>query len=200
MESWQTRRESERLKHRNGNGFGAPLDMAVRLWPTPTTQDAENNGGPSQQERHSPPLNVQAAWPTPAATDGSKSGQVTERKARLGGSLTEGVSAATWRTPHHGDARHWSHKTPGHRQSQGHAVYLSNQAGGRLNPEWVTALMGFPPGWVTDGLLPQDPNTTGSPPAPSPAAIRSERPNSKPSATPSSRKSSRSSDANSSRR
>ena len=42
---------------------GAPsLDTMARrgLWPTPTAQDAANNGGPSQYERNSPPLNAVA--------------------------------------------------------------------------------------------------------------------------------------------
>ena len=35
--------------------------MAARnMWPTPTTQDGENNGAPSQHERNSLPLNAQA--------------------------------------------------------------------------------------------------------------------------------------------
>ena len=33
------------------------------LWPTPTTQDAKNNGGPSQQNRNTPLLNAQAGGP-----------------------------------------------------------------------------------------------------------------------------------------
>lgn len=39
---------------------GEELDLptAVKLWPTPTTQDASNNGGPSQSERNSLPLNA----------------------------------------------------------------------------------------------------------------------------------------------
>ncbi len=35
-------------------------DGSVRPWPTPTTQDAANNGGPSQQDRNTPPLNAAA--------------------------------------------------------------------------------------------------------------------------------------------
>jgi hypothetical protein len=31
---------------------------ARTMWPTPTTQDAANNGGPSQSERNTPPLNA----------------------------------------------------------------------------------------------------------------------------------------------
>ena len=32
--------------------------MGVKMWPTPTTQDAANNGGPSQYKRNSLPLNA----------------------------------------------------------------------------------------------------------------------------------------------
>ncbi len=35
-------------------------DGSVGRWPTPTTQDAANNGGPSQQDRNTPPLNAAA--------------------------------------------------------------------------------------------------------------------------------------------
>ncbi|WP_233863512.1 hypothetical protein [Paraburkholderia adhaesiva] len=34
------------------------LPAAVRTWPTPTCQDAENNGGPSQHVRNTKPLNA----------------------------------------------------------------------------------------------------------------------------------------------
>lgn len=38
---------------------------------------------------------------------------------------------------------------------------LQNVVGGRLNPEWVRCLMGFPPGWLDiDGPLPTDANST----------------------------------------
>ena len=37
---------------------GTTLVDYVRLWPTPTTQDASNNGGPSQFSRNSLPLNA----------------------------------------------------------------------------------------------------------------------------------------------
>jgi hypothetical protein len=37
--------------------------VELGLWPTPTTQDAANNGGPSQASRHSPPLNSLVGGP-----------------------------------------------------------------------------------------------------------------------------------------
>jgi len=37
---------------------GDGLATAVKKWPTPTTQDARNNGSPSQQQRNTQPLNA----------------------------------------------------------------------------------------------------------------------------------------------
>jgi hypothetical protein len=39
---------------------GTSLGWAVRNWPTPTVQDAKNNGAPSQMVRNTPPLNAVA--------------------------------------------------------------------------------------------------------------------------------------------
>ncbi len=39
---------------------GNALATAVNLWPSPTKQDAHNNGGPSQYDRNSLPLNAKA--------------------------------------------------------------------------------------------------------------------------------------------
>ena len=69
IENWTERRERERAKGRNGNGFGIPLDMAARLWATPTINDSKNNGSASQQERRGSDLNVQVKQmlPTPSS-------------------------------------------------------------------------------------------------------------------------------------
>ena len=37
---------------------GTSLTVAVKTWPTPTVQDAKNNGGPSQHRRNDTPLNA----------------------------------------------------------------------------------------------------------------------------------------------
>lgn len=43
----------------NGQGQGGgEFDKAARKMPTPTVQDSANNGGPSQSERNTPPLNA----------------------------------------------------------------------------------------------------------------------------------------------
>ena len=73
---------------------GTTLVDAVRLWPTPTTQDAHNNSGPAQHRRNVKPLNVLAGHPDPEKP----------------------------RDP--------------------------TNPPGRLNPDWVEMLMGFPTGWT----------------------------------------------------
>lgn len=52
-ESWSARRQA-------GQVSTPPLAMAAIMWPTVTTQDAKNNAGPSQFERNTKPLNVEA--------------------------------------------------------------------------------------------------------------------------------------------
>ena len=68
VESWEARRQRDLAKRANGNGQGTPLGIAVRTDPngwrperraTPTTQDGSNNGGDSQHERNTLPLNAQ---------------------------------------------------------------------------------------------------------------------------------------------
>jgi len=56
------RRQRCKEKNKNGNGFGLTLNQAVKvaMYPTPTVQDASNNGGPSQYQRNSLPLNAVA--------------------------------------------------------------------------------------------------------------------------------------------
>lgn len=48
LDKYLARRAREKAKGRNGNGFGMPLDMAVRLLPTPTTMEA--HGGRSTED------------------------------------------------------------------------------------------------------------------------------------------------------
>ena len=51
------KKEAKRLHPRGQYTLGT--QMAERMWATPTAQDAKNNGGPSQMERNSLPLNAE---------------------------------------------------------------------------------------------------------------------------------------------
>jgi len=80
------------------------------------------------------------------------------RKRRQGWSANLNDQAA-WATPM---ARDWRSGTGADHGS--HSPPLSSQAQGMLNPAWVEALMGYPPGW-TDIAGPPDlesRNTPGS--------------------------------------
>ena len=54
LETWQARREAVKVKAKNGNGFGVPLDMAVQMWPTPCAREWKD--GTSSGNRKSPNL------------------------------------------------------------------------------------------------------------------------------------------------
>ena len=81
-------------------------------------------------------------------------GALSEAEAMIAGSLTPArmkywPKAARskknrWRTPKATDG---SNGGPNARDSSG-APHLSGQVGGRLNPEWVEWLMGWPIGWT----------------------------------------------------
>lgn len=55
--------EAWRARQARGDVATPPLALAVKMWPRPTTQDSANNGGPSQMERNTPPLNAAVQAP-----------------------------------------------------------------------------------------------------------------------------------------
>jgi len=113
------------------------LDRWVNMWPTPTAQDAKNDGGPSQWKRNSDPLNVAVKrWPTPTAGDAKSSGSrnTENSQAHPGVSLTDAVCGdgdmgrKRWPTPQ----AHDSH--PGHAARVGR---FGTRHGGRNLNDWA---------------------------------------------------------------
>jgi hypothetical protein len=51
--------ETWMIRHKAGKVATPPLSLAVKMWPTPTCQDAKNNGSPSQMVRNTKPLNAE---------------------------------------------------------------------------------------------------------------------------------------------
>lgn len=99
--------------------------MAQRgLWPTPTTQDAENTGGPAQFRRNSLPLNAAVQlWPMPTVNG-------NYNRVGLSPKAGDGLATAVRRAE---EASAPGEQTP---------------TRGPLNPRWVEWLMGFPDGWT----------------------------------------------------
>lgn len=86
-ESWLKRRA-------DGKVATPPLSLAVKMFPTPSAQDAHNNGSESQRRRKTAPLNAQVlqTFPTPTADDANnasanRSGQYQSLTRSAGGKL-----------------------------------------------------------------------------------------------------------------
>lgn len=119
----------------------------VSRLPTPTTQDAKNNGGPSQFGRNTKPLNVEAAMlGTPQARDA---------KGRPGRQEDKNLN--------HDVARHnlltnWGKFEPAIRRWEevlGRTAPAPTKPDGkdeahRLSSLFTEWLMGLPEGWITD--------------------------------------------------
>lgn len=140
LDAWSARRDRVRESAGNGNGFGVPLGVAVRLLPTPTTEPATGNG-------HARNLGAEARLlPTPSAADANSSG-APEGQTYRGVSLTD----ATVRQP-----GHWGQYADAiERHERIHGPAPSPTEPGRngqprLSPRFVEWMMCLAPGWVTD--------------------------------------------------
>lgn len=117
-------------------------------WPTPTASDSDRGGGRGTKAEGGPGLQeaTRRLWPTATAGDAKASGSrnTADSKAHPGVSLTDAI-----------------------RQDggTGRLTEGADRAAPALNPAWVEALMGFPPGWTSvDG-----------PPAPAKSSRRGSR-------------------------
>ena len=92
----------------------------LRLWPTPTAHITKEGGHPSEGRRNTPTLTFQAMWPTPTASSWGNEGSRNLIQQHVEqGDITEAEK----------------------RQ-------MISGNGGKLNPEWIEWLMGFPIGWT----------------------------------------------------
>ena len=112
-----------------------PLTIAVKLWPTPTANDARNAGyqkGRGEKVYLTLPGAAGAA-PVPP------------------GKIVSGNSGPSWPTPNARDYK--GAPGAGARERGGHQSSLpasvkNSDGSGSLNPTWVEWLMGFPLGWL----------------------------------------------------
>ena len=160
-------------------GRGSPsLTTMARHWPTASATDYKGVSDPDQRKGQ---LGNRVQWPTATAGDAKSSGSrnLDGSKAHPGVSLTDAVTMGgsttprKWPTPQTRDEKGPTGMN-GRPEEGGRRSSLSDSAmpratGGRLNPDWVSVLMGFPEDWLhVDGLqAPKKSSTTGSPRAPS---------------------------------
>ncbi|MDM4761910.1 hypothetical protein QT381_02685 [Galbitalea sp. SE-J8] len=94
VENWKARRERVKATGVNGNGFGTPLAIAVRLLKTPTAQLAANGGSQHPEKRkeggHGPTLadEIEHLRPTPPTRNG-------QGNPTLGGALEAVVARSS---------------------------------------------------------------------------------------------------------
>ena len=145
---------------------GHSLTTAARLLPTPTANEygSSQNGhrpdGSTFRQAGKPSLSTMARQgliPTPTAGDavGSGSRNTPTSKAHPGVSLTDwargdGGKGRLLPTPQAEDHRNCADYSD---RSRGHSPQLRHLGKGRLNPRFVSWMMGFPPNWTdVDGL------------------------------------------------
>lgn len=119
------------------------LNAIAARYPTPTVQDGENCGGPSQLNRHSVALNVLAKFPTPRDSSlcGGTGAFAKLRALADAGEITEEERAAAARS-------FQTYDTPTVHGDGGSGRKGNMPAFAQLNPDWVEWLMGWPVGWT----------------------------------------------------
>lgn len=144
---WPTPDANVRTGFNTAPGPAGPRPLLTELarnWPTPTTNDSKNDAPPSQYDRNTPPLNVEAVkWATPRASDHQSPGEHGNGGVDL---RTQASRLHPTITP---DGEPSSVSDPPSRP--------------RLNPRFVAWLMNLPPGWTSCAPL-ETPSSSGRQP------------------------------------
>lgn len=125
------------------------------LVPTPTSNQAPNknantNGPKTTAEVARTNWAPGKLWPTPNTKDGTPPRSIESLKAMIADKRNRKNKPSNlrevmlWPTPTAQDAK--NNGAPS--QMERNTKLLNAEIGGSLNPEWVCALMGYPPGWT----------------------------------------------------
>lgn len=143
LDTWEARRQRVLATKKNGNGFGTPLAIAVRICPTPCATDCEAAGGPMQSSlTNSVTGRYQDGPPDPASP--STSGKPRD--------WCTPVAQPANGTPE--DFLRRKRESVARGNSMGICISDLNmqvqqaEGKGSLNPAWVSQLQGFPDGWL----------------------------------------------------
>lgn len=144
---------AQAAKHGATPDTGSNTPMGANLWdlphvlPTPTTQDGKNTAGPSQYQRNTKPLNVEAVLlPTTTASDWKGANH-----SDSGSASSRGMSTVVEQT-------NWGKFEPAIRrweaviQRPAPAPTKPDGKDGnhRLSSAFTEWMMGLPEGWITD--------------------------------------------------
>jgi len=142
-ETWQARRDRVRESANNGNGFGVPLAMAVKMLPTPRSSDT--NGAGTHGTGGADLRTMVTLLPTPRATDGTKGGP-NQRGSSGDLMLPSAVQFDRWGDYAEAIARHerWIGRPAPDPTEPG------SKGQPRLSARFVEFMMAQPDGWITD--------------------------------------------------
>jgi hypothetical protein len=157
LASWEARRERNLAKSVNGNGMGTPLTIAAQAWPTPAATEVRQGyqrratGQASRQNQQSlttwavdfpssPPAPPTASPGPPSSPPGPTSPPLWPTPNVPNGGRQAREMSATGQTPNgkrQVDLRQYARE---------HGPTAGEKR--RLNPRFVSWLMGLPPGWL----------------------------------------------------
>lgn len=161
-------------EYKEGSRHAMKLIQAAKMWPTPTARDCKGANSIDHLTRegkrnHTDQLaNAVKLWPTPTSRCGTGASQTDTRQ----GGMDLQTAAVMFPTPTTGAGlcggsgnfqqlialKEAGAITEEERRS------MAAGNGGQLNPDWVEAMMGFPPGWTK--LEPDGQTAPGKPESP----------------------------------
>jgi hypothetical protein len=135
-------RTAERTDPDSKHHDGVTLVDAIRRWATPSARDwRSGDASEATLERNARPLNEQAThWPTPNAVDGHNNARAFY--ANGGNPTLSGLAEGKWKP------KSPSHPDPATEAGGPATSKFTRTSRLQLNPRFVEALMGLPPGWI----------------------------------------------------
>ena len=137
-------------QHKEGSMHSMALPHVIAMLPTPTTQDGKNNAGPSQFDRNTKPLNVEAhllGTPRTSSANGSSSKQVAAGAPKKRIEDQVHLDWGRFETA----IRRWE-ITLG-RMAPPPTKPDGKDGAHRLSSRFTEWMMGLPEGWITDAGL-----------------------------------------------
>ena len=130
------------FRDKNGKKIQTHLKHSIQIWPTPTEHGNHNRRGLSKTSGDGLATAVKM-WPTPKQSDGHGAGKHGDGGMDL-------RTAVRWPTPSasFGERGGKIYPKSNHDTEKAFREADPTMIGGKLNPQWVEWLMGWPSGWT----------------------------------------------------